>query len=338
MLQITPGLNALRRAFPGAVIDALVRNSPCARVLKYNPDIDEVLVYDKAGGSRIREVLRLYASTVRKRYTMSITHCVDFDYKTGLFALLCGIRGRIGPGVRRHGLFYTTRVPMSSRRHCLDRNFALVTAAAGPIRPGEDGPRFYLDEEERAFARGFLEKRGIGPRDEILGVHPGGGPWRKVRRWPKERYTELIAALAESPDRRVVVFGGPDERTLVNDILEATSARAIPANEPMTLGQFCALIQRCRLFICNDGGPLQLAAAVGAPTIAIVGPTDPAAFAPRGEQHVVVAASHHCRPCIDYYDYSSDGCKEIACMTAITAAEVLHVIHDHLREFARSSL
>ncbi len=334
MLQITPGLHALRRAFPGAVIDAVVRNPPCARVLRFNPDIDEVIVYDKAGGSRPREALGLFLNIRKKRYTMSITHCVDFDFKTGLFALSCGIPERIGPSVGRHGVFYSKRIPVSSRTHCLDRNFDLVRAAADTPPPEDDAFRFFLVDEERTFARRFLEMHGLSSTREIIGIHPGGGPWRKVRRWPKERYIELIQALDESPDRRVLVFGGPDETALVNGILEKVGPGVIPANETLTLGQFCALIQCCTLFVCNDGGPLQLAAAVGAPSVAIVGPTDPAAFAPRGKRHAVVTTNHHCSPCIDYYDYASDGCEEMSCMSAITVAMVLSVIRERLENRA----
>jgi ADP-heptose:LPS heptosyltransferase len=59
----------------------------------------------------------------------------------------------------------------------------------------------------------------------------------------------------------------------------------------MSVGQVAALLARCRLYVGNDSGLTHLAAAVGAETVAVFGPTDPAVWAPRGSRVRVVRGS-----------------------------------------------
>jgi len=67
----------------------------------------------------------------------------------------------------------------------------------------------------------------------------------------------------------------------------------------MTIGQMAALLQRAKLVLGVDNGPLHLAVAQGTPTIHIFGPTDPRIFGPWGapERHVVIASTYRCPTC-----------------------------------------
>jgi ADP-heptose:LPS heptosyltransferase len=305
-------------------------------VLRGNPNVDDVFVYNRSSDSKVHELTTLLWKLRGRRYESSITYCTDFDYKTGLFALLCGIRHRIGPSVRTHGVFYNDRVEMREEQHFIERNFELARRA-GVEDFEDDTPRFYLDEDERDRAQKFFEATGLGSSGRVIGVHPGGGPWRKCRRWPRKDYVQLLRTLAAREDLEVVLMGGPDERDLTEGIAEEIPNRVVRAIELAGLGEFGALVERCNLFVGNDGGPVQIAYAVRTPTITIAGPTFPAAFAPRGGDHRVVETklSLSCRPCIDYYDYASDGCPERTCLRSIAVTEVMEAINRQLGEANR---
>jgi len=61
-----------------------------------------------------------------------------------------------------------------------------------------------------------------------------------------------------------------------------------------------AHLQNCQvasLFITNDSGLMHVACAMKVPTVAIFGPTDPAATAPLGVQHIIVKKDFPCQPC-----------------------------------------
>ena len=110
---------------------------------------------------------------------------------------------------------------------------------------------------------------------------PGGSAHRPEKRWPVERWAELAQGLAAG-GLTPVVLGGPQEGAL---------ARAIAAAEPSTADltgrtdfvQLAAVGAGAALAVGNDTGPTHLAAAAGAPTLALFsGASDPALCAPRG--------------------------------------------------------
>jgi ADP-heptose:LPS heptosyltransferase len=73
-----------------------------------------------------------------------------------------------------------------------------------------------------------------------------------------------------------------------------------------------------------DSGPLHLAAAVGARTVRIYGPTDPVEFgpwSPRGRHghNRAIAASLACQPCRAVVNPPCGAARDPACMAAVSA-------------------
>jgi ADP-heptose:LPS heptosyltransferase len=111
--------------------------------------------------------------------------------------------------------------------------------------------------------------------------------------WPAERFAAAFRHLSQSliPDAQPVVLGGPGpaERAMAAPLLAALP-EACDFVGTLTLPQAAALLQRATLFIGNDSGLMHLAAAAGAPTIGLFGPTDAATYAPSGRQAVAVVS------------------------------------------------
>jgi hypothetical protein len=83
------------------------------------------------------------------------------------------------------------------------------------------------------------------------------------------------------------VTWGPGEEGLAERVV-AASAGAARRAFPTTLMEYVELARQARLVVAGDTGPLHLACAVGAPVVALFGPTDPARNGPFSPRDVVV--------------------------------------------------
>jgi len=137
----------------------------------------------------------------------------------------------------------------------------------GPPAAARDADLFEFTADERARAEAATQELPHG----FVAVHPGSGSVAK--NWPFARFVDAARALAGG--RRWLLVAGPAEHDI------APPADAVLARE-WPLRALAAAIARSSVFLGNDAGVSHLAAAVGAPTLALFGPTDPALWAPVG--------------------------------------------------------
>src|SRR5262249_57389143 len=108
----------------------------------------------------------------------------------------------------------------------------------------------------------------------------------------------LFAAVA-LPD---VVLGGRYDAGIAHSIAHRMTAPPIILAGRTSLGETAALLERCRLLLTNDTGPMHMAAALAVPVVAIWGPTSPVKFRPYSNLSTVVRCEHPCprchQPCI----------------------------------------
>jgi ADP-heptose:LPS heptosyltransferase len=160
-----------------------------------------------------------------------------------------------------------------------------------------------VSAETAAWAEEFLHRHGVGPTDLLVGIAPGGGknPGTTMlfKRWFPERYAAVADALAARHGARILLVGGPDEVELAETMRHSMQTEPILAAGQTTLQQLAGLLQRCRVVLANDSGPLHLAAAAGAATVALFGPSDPRLVAPLGERHRALWHPPECAPCYE---------------------------------------
>jgi len=139
-------------------------------------------------------------------------------------------------------------------------------------------PVAWTAPEDRALAGRLLPEGG-----PIIGLGPTANWNGKV--WPADRFAALFQALAAGPlpGARAAVFAGPGpkEAALAAPLLHLLPD-AIDLTGQLELPQAAACLARCALFIGNDSGLMHLAAAAGAPTVGLFGPTPSAEYGPSG--------------------------------------------------------
>lgn len=157
-----------------------------------------------------------------------------------------------------------------------------VVEAARTLRIEDEpaAPFVYASPEVEAYAADLTA--GAGP---ILAVAPAANWVGKT--WPLERFSRVAMRLLgpDGPLRggRLMVLGGPEDAKLAQGLKDVVPRKAfIDLAGKVDLTTAYACLKRARLFIGNDSGVMHLAAAAGAPTLGLFGPSDERLYGPWG--------------------------------------------------------
>lgn len=277
----TATLTALRRAYPDAHITWAVGNWSQQAIVNH-PHLNAVLDTGSAAlpVKSVMGFINMVALLRMGRFDMAVS--LVRSPLMSAAVMLSGIKTRVGLDSNGRGFGYTVRVPVDAAqpRHEAEIYLDAVRAL------GHDTSGCYANvpvmDEARIGVTDLLDRSGVdGP---YIVMHPGGGnnPGMVMdsKRWPTAYVATLADQLAHAYQARIVLVGGPDDSQLVNDVraqMQHTPATFIGA---LTFGQIAALAAGSLAYIGNDTGLTHLAAAAGAKTIMILGPSDPARYAP----------------------------------------------------------
>jgi ADP-heptose:LPS heptosyltransferase len=151
-----------------------------------------------------------------------------------------------------------------------------------------------LTEADEHFAARVWRELGFTADVPVVVLNPGAA-W-DAKRWGALNFARLNDALIRRYQVRTLLTWGPGEEPLVQRVVQAMAYT--PAIAPATtLMQLAALVSRCTVFVGGDTGPLHLAAAVGTPTVALFGPSNPRRNGPYGKRHIVLHRQPRCDTC-----------------------------------------
>jgi len=178
-------------------------------------------------------------------------------------------------------------------------------------------PRLHVSEDDAGSALGLLDGLGVGA-GPFVAVVPGS-VWA-TKRWPAANFAKLARGLDKELGLPVVLLGSSGERELCDGVAREAGGRSLNAAGSATLGETAAVIARARLFVGNDSGPTHMAMALGVPSVAIFGPTDPGQFDFTG--HALVYRDMDCSACSFY---GSERCHlgHWDCMVSISPDDVM---------------
>lgn len=293
LLNATPAIALLRQNYPSAEITVLARplNAP---IVVGNPDVDRVLVFDRMGEHRqLSKQLQFYRTLRREKFDLVVA--MQTATLPHLIAFLTGARYRLGRNQKgfRSTLTHAWRGKyQKGETHEVDRNLELVRL----ICQGEDTRQLVLNllPDEIANAKTLLASWELVDVPFLVGIHPGGSSFDK--RWPEVHYAELADRLVRHANAKILLLRGPDEAELTQNIQDAMQSDAV-VYAPQTIRELGAILSHCDLFVCNDSGPMHLAAALNVQTVAIFGPTDHVAWHPMSENASIVRRDMPCWPC-----------------------------------------
>lgn len=177
-------------------------------------------------------------------------------------------RAAPGPGEGRH----------------VSAHLLATLAPLGPLPGRLPEARLGVDTDAQTAARRWLAARGLAPGEAVV-LQPGAGA--RAKAWPGFGALSSRLRRAGVP---VVALAGPADTEAVGQLLAAGGLGEAEVARDWPLAQVAGLLTLARAAVGNDSGPTHLAAAVGCPTVALFGPTDPAVWSPMGPRVRVVAA------------------------------------------------
>ena len=222
----TPAIRALRRRYPAAVLDYVVEPA-AAPVVRHNPHLNTVIEADRPRGlARLRCDLALARRLRAARYDVAI----DFHGgpRSAFLVRASGAPVRIGYDIPGRRWAYTTRVAwhphLEPPRHSVLNQWDLLGPLdVGPADPDRDAVEMVAGADAVAAAERRLAAAGVTGEHALVVLHVSAS--NPFRRWPRQSFAEVAAALAAAdPARRIMITAGPSEADAA-DAVAADAAR-----------------------------------------------------------------------------------------------------------------
>ena len=302
-VMATPTLRAFRQLYPEAQITALIRRH-------LRPAIDDCPWVDRIASVRkkIKGVadrgdgpIKVAARIASVKFDTAVI--LPNSFRSALLTRTARIPRRVGYDRDGRGGLLTDRllprrvqgkyIPLPLRDHYLGLARYLGAVDPDPAMQVFTRPRDDARADELLAGAGYA----VGDARPLVLLCPGDAE-TDARMWLPRRFGELADLLVKRLGCAVAMSAGPDERAGYDQARAATTEKFIdlPAlGVDLTLLK--SIIRRASLVVTGDTGPRQFAAAMGVPTVSILGPTDDTWSITHSPRDRVVAAEAYCRPC-----------------------------------------
>lgn len=197
------------------------------------------------------------------------------SFSSALEMRLAGLKG-VGYSDEARGLLFKRSIKLPDHRHELNRYWHLACQFLNI----EELPPVEIDlatsQADEIAATQLLHSRGIRPGFIVIVPFAGGLVDKQEKTWPLFAQFSKTLRSDLGGSRDIVACPGPGEEVILQH------HPGIIALNDVNLGVYGAILRRAALVVSNDTGPAHLAAAVGAPLLSVLGPTNPEQWAPWG--------------------------------------------------------
>ena len=327
VIHTLPALHAIRDHFPKAHITWLVEEEAAALV-QGHAALDRVLIskrkawiktlFSRKGADTLRQAYQ-FVRQLRQTYYDII---LDFQglLKSGVLIGLARGKRKIGfdrgmEHAEESHLFLNERIPpVDMEIHALTRYMMLLEASLG-ITTEDIVFDLPVSPADRVAARNLLGNSRENLNGPVIMVHPVA-KW-ETKLWDNQKFSRLCDTLIQKYHAQVVITGGQSDVVPIQKIQTGMKKRVLNLAGKTSLMTLAALFEMADCVISTDTGPMHLAVAVGAPVVAIFGPTASWRTGPFGTNHHVIRADLECSPCFKRQ------CQHVECMAHISVESVL---------------
>ena len=332
-----PALEALANACPQARITVLAKPWVAA-IYNACPRVAEVRGFPpETGWEGLKARYRLADNIRREGYDWAVL--LQNALGAALIAWWARVPVRLGYASDGRGLLLTHPIARHGGvRQVHETSYYLyMLHRAGLLAqqppPGGVRPLLQVDAWDRAWAADFLAQQGLGAGDRLLGMAPGAA-YGPAKCWPAERFAASARELWADGLHAVLLLGSRGEASACRRVAQGLEGiKVLNLAGSTNLGQVLALLERLEVFITNDSGLMHAAAALGRPTVAVFGSTNPVTTAPLGPHTRILRHPVDCSPCL------KPTCPlDLRCFTAIEPQEAAQAARELVAQAAGEAL
>ncbi len=277
-LLFLPTIKAVKDNFPKSEIYFITSKKPILNLLKesqYKHNyIDKFLYYRFNRKQGFFKKAFNFAKFLRKHNFDIVIVCGEEGLFSALSYFLAGIKYRVAHKYNFRpfgeiGFLYTHAIKRNLNKHEVEHNLDLARISGLKIK-------------DKKIELNPVKKWHCKKTGRTIGFHLGSVKGVEEKRWPFERFVELIKKIKKDVKHNIVVIGGSEEKDIKYK-LEKLHLNIINLIGKTSIKETAAIIKQCDLFISNDSGPMHVAAAVGTPVIGIFGPTSTIKNRPWGD-------------------------------------------------------
>jgi heptosyltransferase-2 len=318
ILLATPLIRILRKRFPEAQIDVLVKEQ-FKTLLQFNPNVSQVIGFNPNKGSR--EKKRIVQDIKKIRYDAVL------DLQRNTKSTAFRIRFKVDH-VHKANLMRWQRfllVYFNIRSYKKDQPVPLrylESADSWDISDDGLGLDFYLDPKAKDKIQSLLSGHNMNGKP-ILVLAPGAG--RVTKRWLPERFAEVGTYFRRCGFHIALVGGSGDKHVgeLIQNSINGSVSNFIGR---FSIQETAALIFEAACLITNDTGVMHIGAAFNTPLVAIFGPTTrDFGFFPFRAKASIIERKLSCRPC-SFHGTSQCPVNHFLCMKSIQTDDVMNAV------------
>ncbi len=304
-LMFTPSLNLLRETYPSAEIHALVMFKAVKDFYERNENINKVYYFDFLTEGFFKSLKFIFS--LRGKYDISMNVYPSNRKEYNVINFLLGAKQRAAVEYLRKdfsnlGFLNNLRTLESDSVHNVQSNIRLCEKLTARTAKEISSLQFPLTDSDYNFANAFLKEKNIDTQDLVIGFHPGSATLKNQanRRWEPEKFASLGKRLIEKYNAKILLFGGPTEDELKQNIVDQINSLNAFSVVSHNLTESGAVMKRCNVFVTNDSSLMHIASALQLKVITIIGPTNTNYIYPWKTSHKIVSLNLDCAPCFIY--------------------------------------
>lgn len=316
ILLTTPSIRILRKHFPDASIDFLVKEK-YEPLLRYNPHLTTLWTF--RAKDREHGLSGLLRALNRRHYdgVVDLQSSLRSLWLTHL--LKSSVKCRYTPLRWKRLLLVHFNLDTYGESNSVPLRYLEALKDWG-IEDDGGGLELYPGEAAKERLSDMLHRSELLPDDHLLAMAPGAS--RLTKRWIPEGFAR-VGDHFQKKAYRVVLIGGPDDVTTCSEISDRMQHPPVNLSGRLALLETAALLERSDLLVSNDTGVMHMAAALKTPLVALFGPTSiQLGFMPFRARSSVVESEIDCRPC-SYHGSNRCPKSHFLCMRLIKHDEVI---------------